>query len=93
VLDLSDCGLADAASAPIFAALARNTQLRRLDYRFNNMSELCAQRSVLPCATANVTLAELRFMELDDDEEIPIELLRAEQMVRERGNVHVHTPH
>ena len=99
VLDVSDCGLGDEASFPIFAALSGNTCLRRLDYRLNVVSPRCAAMIVETCLPRNRSLASLRFLdELDVDEAgepVPLlpDLVRAEEMVKARGIEHVHTPH
>jgi hypothetical protein len=74
------CHLDDAGVGPLFAALAQNTTLRKLDLEENDISRECARDVVLPAVRANTTLRELLFGQPD----IP-ELVEAEVLVRGHG--------
>jgi len=78
-LDLECCRLGDAGVGPLFAALAHNTMLQKLELAENAISRECARDVVLPTVRANTSLRKLEFAQPD----IP-ELVEAEQLVRQR---------
>ena len=58
-LRIVGCELGDAGMAPLVAALPRNTRLRTLECRFNDMSPAFARDVLLPAVDANTGLREL----------------------------------
>jgi hypothetical protein len=60
-LDVSECDLGDDGLRPLFAALAHNSHLRKLDCSSNNMSEACARDALLPAVRANGSLRTLKL--------------------------------
>jgi hypothetical protein len=82
-LDLSDCALGDAGASPLFAALARSTQLVRLEFRYNDVSARFATHEALPAVLSNTSLRRIELRGAADGL-APPELDDAEDVVRFR---------
>ena len=58
-LDAYDCELEDCGAAAVLGGLLGNTHLRTLDLRLNDLTEDCAQDTLLPAVHAAVQLTTL----------------------------------